>query len=888
LVRPISAPVNALDALMQKTPVIEETVIEDREETRDAEQNAFVSRTEQEVTTAENDQQMQEHMNESVAEVQLVQEGVVQNEAKTADFRSSFVNAWNWLKENLLLLWGAGALIVFCWFVIGYARFIKQVNEYSSLPTKEDEAVFRSLAGKSRVTMLYNSAISTPLLIGVIHPRILVPEREYVRNGKQRQLQNLLRHELVHYRRKDILYKWASVIVSSLHWFNPLMPLIRKEIAAECEFSCDETVIRRMTDEEKMIYGETLLSFAVRRELPKGIAAVTLGERKTNLKIRLKNIIAYHKKPLWVMAISFILAIALAGCAVVTGVTSGKKQSYKAPEALVEAYINSINEDISLQEMMEFYATEEVRKNINKKAFEEMYKYPAEDWFRGSEEINVVSVASAASTISLALYPKTLEEQQQEYDEYFAGVVYSEMTRKELIDFLSVPYEKNLSEIDKPIVIERIDDVDDSIDEENLAAHEKAIERRKKTYGADDVRQLTALISCGGKKFVRGFHLMKYDGSWKIFGHGVGLNVSDKLVEMTEEEYFELIGEETESQTVVQSEEQKALAERIAEELAEEAEQETLPSELTAETEQEMLPTEPTAETEQHSEQLSENVKYPRLYFDDYNFETKVGTYIELTMSYDEVFSILSTAQEKGWGEITRTGKNDAVSRDPVPQGKWIHFEQHIQTDNGVEYNGIGFYFDENDRLFEMGGAWSESDREYVLSWHLPTLIFGSERQVPLYYGNDERDIFMFPRAKTGNKAGYSIRILEKDPQTGEHRRFGWALSMIDYREKYAEENEKNVFLIFPNEFLNEWGDFYHNYFPPEGAISAEDAIKIASEKRDISAQDYEHHGYAIYNGEYYHALRKGDFVKDGGEPAYSYVSMDGQVILEGSDRYIP
>ena len=233
--------------------------------------------------------------------------------------------AWEWTKEHLYLIWAAGAVISFLWYAFGYARFAVKMNRESYQPHEEDMAVFRRIAGKTRVKMLCNSTISTPLLMGVFFPRILIPAGEYCKNGNTERLENLLKHELMHYRRKDLLYKWASVIVSAVHWFNPMMILIRREISAGCELSCDEAVIRNMTQEEKLSYGETLLSFVVRRNLPKGVVATTFGERKTNLKKRIKSIAAYRRKPLWVLGLSLILALVLTGCAVVTGVTNGDK-----------------------------------------------------------------------------------------------------------------------------------------------------------------------------------------------------------------------------------------------------------------------------------------------------------------------------------------------------------------------------------------------------------------------------------------------------------------------------------------------------------------------------------------------------------------------------------
>lgn len=62
--------------------------------------------------------------------------------------------------------------------------------------------------------------------------------------------------------RHDLLYKWLTAAVTSLHWFNPLMYLVRREVARRCELSCDEAVLHTLDQRGRRRYGETLLALA--------------------------------------------------------------------------------------------------------------------------------------------------------------------------------------------------------------------------------------------------------------------------------------------------------------------------------------------------------------------------------------------------------------------------------------------------------------------------------------------------------------------------------------------------------------------------------------------------------------------------------------------------
>lgn len=172
------------------------------------------------------------------------------------------------------------------------------------------------------------------MLTGLLSPVIVVPRLAYCGNGMKADFENILRHELTHYRRKDILFKWFAVLVSSVHWFNPLMILLRREIARACELSCDEAAIRDMSDSEKQSYGETLLALCASKKLPAGILATTLCEKRSELRERLVSIMRYKKRTALTAAVSVLLALLLAGCGAALGAANTNVETPKPEETI--------------------------------------------------------------------------------------------------------------------------------------------------------------------------------------------------------------------------------------------------------------------------------------------------------------------------------------------------------------------------------------------------------------------------------------------------------------------------------------------------------------------------------------------------------------------------
>ena len=226
-----------------------------------------------------------------------------------------YEDAWTFLCEHFAPIWLIGAALHFLWFAVSYFRFCRSLKQDCAPLLEHEQALLDNLRGEVRVAACRSPLARTPMLLGLIRPRIVLPDAAIT----TRELECILRHELTHLGRRDLWYKWFTVAVTSVHWFNPLMPWLRKEISRACELSCDEGVIRVMDDEHKRLYGETLLALAAANALPRAVPATTLCEEKKQLKERLLGIKKYKKATLLMVVLSVALALLVAGCAAVLG-----------------------------------------------------------------------------------------------------------------------------------------------------------------------------------------------------------------------------------------------------------------------------------------------------------------------------------------------------------------------------------------------------------------------------------------------------------------------------------------------------------------------------------------------------------------------------------------
>lgn len=209
-----------------------------------------------------------------------------------------------------LALWAAGALVCLGWYVRGYQRFAGALLQTAREPSEEARNILGELDPRGRVRLVESPAANGPLLMGLARPTIVLPPGV---DGDR--LRDILAHELTHARRWDLLVKWWAAGVGCLHWFNPAVYLIRREIARACELACDEAVVKEMSPEGRRHYGETLLTLAAAP--PAGLLAVTLCEEKKRLKERLVSLVWHRKRGPAAAALAVVLALAVGSCALI-------------------------------------------------------------------------------------------------------------------------------------------------------------------------------------------------------------------------------------------------------------------------------------------------------------------------------------------------------------------------------------------------------------------------------------------------------------------------------------------------------------------------------------------------------------------------------------------
>ena len=187
-------------------------------------------------------------------------------------------------------IWVAGVLGMGLYGVISYLRLRRKLVTASPL----------------RENIYLVDGISSPFVLGLLHPKIYLPSSL----GEQ-ELPYIVLHEQHHIRRLDHLVKVLTFVALSLHWFNPLVWLAFVLAVRDMEMSCDEAVIRKMGDGIRADYTASLLSLATGKHT---IAGIPLAFGQGDTKGRIRNLANRKKPAFWVvLAGAVICALAALG-----------------------------------------------------------------------------------------------------------------------------------------------------------------------------------------------------------------------------------------------------------------------------------------------------------------------------------------------------------------------------------------------------------------------------------------------------------------------------------------------------------------------------------------------------------------------------------------------
>ena len=242
------------------------------------------------------------------------------------------IQSFSWW-QIAVVVWIVGMVTFLAYHVIKHYCFMKMIRRWSdSVTDGQPFSILQSLQiemGVTKQISLYLCpCVGSPMMIGFIKPCILLPHT----NLDKDELRFILKHELVHLKRKDLCYKVLVLIAAAIHWFNPIIYLMAKAIDILCEISCDIETVQNTSIGMRQHYSETIIGVVKYQSKIKTALSTNFYGGKKEMKKRIFSIMDMGKKKtgLVIVCAALILTIGT-GFAFATNAAIASPQERQEP-----------------------------------------------------------------------------------------------------------------------------------------------------------------------------------------------------------------------------------------------------------------------------------------------------------------------------------------------------------------------------------------------------------------------------------------------------------------------------------------------------------------------------------------------------------------------------
>lgn len=167
------------------------------------------------------------------------------------------VSLFRWsfeIYQALLFLWFSVAVVLVLRIILQYVCFRKAVK---SLLCCSHTCRLRTPHGLDLPDslMVYESVYApTPMITGIFKPVVILPALSL----SEEEISLILRHELQHYKYRDILLKVCVELCCILYWWNPVVHMLKQRLLLLLEIRADSEVYGELGKAEKVAYLECL------------------------------------------------------------------------------------------------------------------------------------------------------------------------------------------------------------------------------------------------------------------------------------------------------------------------------------------------------------------------------------------------------------------------------------------------------------------------------------------------------------------------------------------------------------------------------------------------------------------------------------------------------
>ncbi|HBI0059380.1 TPA: M48 family metalloprotease, partial [Staphylococcus aureus] len=193
----------------------------------------------------------------------------------------------------LLVVWFIGLIFFSFKFIsaIKQIAFIKDLSIRSPILDNQLKKCINDLNIKEKsIAIIHVDEVENPMVFWLGKYYIVLPTN-IMDMMEEEEIDYIISHELIHIKNKDLWGNYIFTIFTSIVWFNPALHLAKKLFNIDCEISCDNQVLTKLSQSNHTSYGKAILKcWAIQKQSVNNFAAKYLLGTQSNLKSRIVNV----------------------------------------------------------------------------------------------------------------------------------------------------------------------------------------------------------------------------------------------------------------------------------------------------------------------------------------------------------------------------------------------------------------------------------------------------------------------------------------------------------------------------------------------------------------------------------------------------------------------
>ncbi len=220
--------------------------------------------------------------------------------------------------DIFFIVWLCGILLLSIRMLVNISGMNREIKRHGNEPSSHIREMLslcrKELGIKEEIKAFMLPNLTTPALTVGLRPKIILPADIHNCLSNE-QLMLVIKHEIMHYKRRDHLIVLLLRILEIIYWFNPVIWLMSRYFSRDMESACDSMVVSDLDNHQKKKYALSLLQLSTRERVLNLMLGLVFGSNEKIIEKRIRRVFHKCQRDRGMMIAAGVMAVVLIiGC----------------------------------------------------------------------------------------------------------------------------------------------------------------------------------------------------------------------------------------------------------------------------------------------------------------------------------------------------------------------------------------------------------------------------------------------------------------------------------------------------------------------------------------------------------------------------------------------